>query len=340
MKSSFFPFSNIRFQHKSEKKPSETHVRAFGFDQSGHVTENDHHVPIDGVDVTYVQVIGLSDKEKINTICQAFDIDPLIIEDILHVPQRNKIEVSGDDLFVCLHVLHDEDDGTREDYLSMYVNGDTLISFHDDQPDYLSEAVKNMHTFVEQTTYDARALFLVLLDMVTDLHIKAHEATEDAIMTYEADLFKEGNDPSEELLYGVRKRVLTIKNNVTPVATQLEKRLEVSKLLFAEGLRPYGFDLLDHLKRLEQKSLESREILQNMIDVHEAHQANRMNKIMTMLTLFSAIFIPLSFLTGFFGMNFVHFGILTYEYAVSLFIGLCLAIGIGMILFFRWKRWL
>ena len=104
--------------------------------------------------------------------------------------------------------------------------------------------------------------------------------------------------------------------------------------------RPYFDDLLDHLRRLDLLLVQSRELTRHLLDLNMNNQSNKMNKIMTTLTLFSAIFIPLSFLTGFFGMNFVHFGILEYPQAVGLFVGFCVIVAGVMYFIFKRSKWL
>ena len=111
------------------------------------------------------------------------------------------------------------------------------------------------------------------------------------------------------------------------------------ELINKENLE-YFLDLIDHLTRLDGHINLARENLRNLVDVNINNQSNRMNKIMTTLTLFSAIFIPLSFLTGFFGMNFVHFEILEYRHAVIIFVGICILLIGFMIWLFKRKDWL
>jgi magnesium transporter len=134
--------------------------------------------------------------------------------------------------------------------------------------------------------------------------------------------------------------MLDLKNKVTPTFEQLDKVMSRKHDLFKTDNQPYYDDLMDHLQRLDNRIMQSREQMRNLLDLDMNNQSTKMNKIMATLTLFSAIFIPLSFLTGFFGMNFIHFGILGYKDAVLIFSIMCALIMIGMVLFFKRKKWL
>ena len=93
------------------------------------------------------------------------------------------------------------------------------------------------------------------------------------------------------------------------------------------------------MNRLDQKLDNLRDLMKTLLDLDLNNQSTRMNKIMSTLTLFSAIFIPLSFLTGFFGMNFVYFEVLRIEYAVLFFTGICILIAAAMLYIFKKHRW-
>jgi magnesium transporter len=120
---------------------------------------------------------------------------------------------------------------------------------------------------------------------------------------------------------------------------QIEKLIAYEHVLVTKDSLHYFDDLRDHLKRLDQKLYQSRDMMRQLLDLHMNNQSTKMNKIMSTLTLFSAIFIPLSFLTGFFGMNFHYFEALDYRYAVLVFIVVCVVIAGGMFLFFKKRRW-
>jgi magnesium transporter len=149
----------------------------------------------------------------------------------------------------------------------------------------------------------------------------------------------ESKTSDQESFYLIRKHLLKLKNSVTPIYEQLLELIDNTHLISKHN-KPYYDDLLDHLRRLDIMLNQSRELMRHLLDLNMNNQSNKMNKIMTTLTLFSAIFIPLSFLTGFFGMNFVHFGILEYPQAVGIFVGFCLIVAGVMFYIFKRSKWL
>ena len=124
------------------------------------------------------------------------------------------------------------------------------------------------------------------------------------------------------------------------MARKLCKMLQRKLSVFNIDHQSYFEDLKDHLQRLESKLHQARDMMRQLLDLHMNNQSTKMNQIMSTLTLFSAIFIPLSFLTGYFGMNFREFTALDQKYGVLIFSVMCIIIAIGMVLFFKKKKWL
>ena len=87
------------------------------------------------------------------------------------------------------------------------------------------------------------------------------------------------------------------------------------------------------------KQKNELELINNLLDVYMNNVSNKLNSIMTILTIFSAIFIPLSFIAGVFGMNFINFPILHNDNGMAIFIGICIIIPTSMLLFFKYKKW-
>ncbi|MDO9629224.1 MAG: CorA family divalent cation transporter [Acholeplasmataceae bacterium] len=286
----------------------------------------------------YIQIVGLSNVEEIAIIKEHYNIDSLILEDVFNVNQRNKIEVVDNSLFGVFHVEYLENDYVKEDYMSLLMIENTIITFHETEPIFLKplESLFNEHKELREKSIDY--LLFQILDIITDNHLDVFDELDTAIAIFEAEIL-ETKDVEQEDVYLVRKNMLKLKNNVTPIFEQLDKILFKNQTLFNPSNKLYYEDLKDHLQRLDGRINQSREVMRNLLDLHMNNQSTKMNKIMATLTLFSAIFIPLSFLTGFFGMNFIHFGILAYNQAVLIFSIMCFVIAVSMVLFFKKKKW-
>ncbi|MBN2286257.1 MAG: hypothetical protein JXI43_07395, partial [Tissierellales bacterium] len=103
--------------------------------------------------------------------------------------------------------------------------------------------------------------------------------------------------------------------------------------------REYYKDLNDHLTEISDKLTTYRELANSLNETHASNVNNNMNKVITILTMFSALFIPLTFMTGFFGMNFKFFPGIDYKYGVHVFIISCLMLSGVMLFFIKRKRW-
>lgn len=284
----------------------------------------------------YIQVVGLSDVDSIMKLKDFYPIEPFILEDVFNVSQRNKIEERKDYIFAVFHVNYFKDT-LREDYMSLLFFKDTIITFHEKEPDCLEALYPLFESYNELRERGTDFLFYQILDIITDRHIDLMEHTQIETEKIEEEIL-EYKSVNQEDFYQMRKTLLKLKSNVTPILTQLDTIVKNQKFIQSEQ-NPYFDDLKDHLSRLDERLNESRELMRHLLDLHINNQSNKMNEIMKTLTLFSAIFIPLSFLTGFFGMNFVHFDVLEYEYAVLIFVLSCLLLSLGMLYLFKRMNW-
>lgn len=286
----------------------------------------------------YIQVVGLSDTKMIEKFGADLGIDALVLEDILNVHQRDKIEQYQNYIFGVFRVRYLKEDRIIESYMSMVMFENMLISFHETEPEYLSQIPLLLETHKDTRNNTIDYMFYQVLDIMTDHMLDVNEWLEDKMSIIEEEII-ESQTSDQESFYLIRKHLLKLKNSVTPIYEQLVELLDNTHLISKHN-KPYFDDLLDHLRRLDLLLVQSRELTRHLLDLNMNNQSNRMNKIMTTLTLFSAIFIPLSFLTGFFGMNFVHFGILEYPQAVGLFVGFCVIVAGVMYFIFKRSKWL
>ncbi|BCR36447.1 CorA family divalent cation transporter [Mariniplasma anaerobium] len=286
----------------------------------------------------YIKVVGLNDLDKMKELFDMYAIDGFIMEDILNVNQRNKIQAVGDYIFASFSLMYHEQEEVRKEYMSIILKKDVIITFHETEPEYLLPLETLIKEYKELRKNDVDFIFYQILDLVTDDHLASCD-----IFDFEMNLFEEEILETKRLgqdkFYVLRKNILQLQNMTTPLYQQLEDVLKDPDHIFSKVTVKYLDDLIDHMNRLEQKLNHLRDMMKTMLDLDMNNQSTRMNKIMSTLTLFSAIFIPLSFLTGFFGMNFVYFGLLELENAIFFFAAICLAIAGIMLYIFKKNHW-
>jgi len=286
----------------------------------------------------YIQVVGLADVKTIDQLRETYPIDPLVLEDVFNVNQRTKFEIKNQYIFAVLNLEYLYQGEVVEEYMSLVMFKDTLITFHEKKPQFLEplESLFADHKDLRQRGVDY--LLYQILDIITDYELDIYDILDEQINLFEETIIDNENIKQDEF-YLMRKSMLKLKNHVTPTYEQLDKMLTRKHEVFDLDNQPYYDDLMDHLQRLDYRINQSREQMRNMLDLHMNNQSTKMNKIMATLTLFSAIFIPLSFLTGFFGMNFIYFELLSYRHAVLIFSIVCFIIMASMVFFFKRKKW-
>ncbi|MDY0210786.1 MAG: CorA family divalent cation transporter [Acholeplasma sp.] len=309
-----------------------TTIKHFHYEKKLNVTNDFSKMDIK----SYIQVIGLTEIEAIEKIKNHFNIDTLTLEDVFNVEQRVKIEDKQNYLFSVFHVLYLKEGKVKEDYLSMLLFKDTLISFHETEPIFLEPLYGLLEQYKELKENSIDFLYYQILDIITDLHLDFIDYSDGLLEAFEEDIL-ELKKLDQEDFYQIRKQLLKLKGNTSPVSKELLKALK--NPIFVKETAPYYDDLMDHLNRLEERLSEQRELTRHLLDLYMNNQSNQMNQVMKTLTLFSAIFIPLSFLTGFFGMNFKYFEALEYKEAIGLFIVVSVILVLAMIYYFKRKNY-
>lgn len=288
----------------------------------------------------WIMFSGLEDVDFIKKICDRYNVDPLVTEDILNVHQRNKLEVYDHYLFSVKKFSYVSNNTIQHEYISMLLFEDKLITFQERKTpffDPIIDRIKGKQGIITQMNHDY--LYYVILDSIVDENIATRKYLSEKIMILEDDIIKL-ETTNQQVLYNIRKELMFLKNSNKQMLFSFTQE-EYKKIPFiSKDIYKYYEDLKDHIVRLDENIDIERELLSNLLDVHMNNISNKMNRIMTILTIFSAIFIPLSFLSGVFGMNFVHFPILESKYGLYVFIGICLSISISMLLFFKHKKWL
>lgn len=321
--------------YTGDYKHEQTLINRFVYDQ---VQVDEFHDIKQSEQKQYIQVIGLSDLAQIKEIKNTFKIDDFIVEDILNVNQRNKIEKVGDYIFAAFSLMYKDKGIIKKDYMSLIFNEQVLITFHENEPVFLSPLKTLLYEYEELRTNKLDFLFYQILDLLTDDHLNIYDFFEDEMNRFEDEIL-ETKQIDQDDFYKLRKQILQLKNITYPIYDHLEILLKIEISFINKSTKKFFDDLLDHMYRLDQRINQLRDLMKTLLDLDINNQSNRMNRIMSTLTLFSAIFIPLSFLTGFFGMNFIYFDILSYEYAVIIFAGVCLLIAGIMIYIFKKHRW-
>jgi magnesium transporter len=183
-------------------------------------------------------------------------------------------------------------------------------------------------------------LAYALLDLIVDSYFLILEKLEDQLEQLDTTMELRAERDVPEQAHRIKQEISSVRRAVWPLR-EITDRLQKQEFShFGEGMLPYLRDLYDHVLR----SIDTLELMrENLASLRDAYQTlvnNDMNSVMRVLTIIATIFIPLTFLAGIYGMNFVHMPELTLPWAYPALLVLMAVIAGAMLLYFRLKRWL
>jgi magnesium transporter len=270
-----------------------------------------------------------------------FGFHTLTAEDILHVPQRPRLEVFADHLFVVCRMLRIEKNRLVVEQVSALLFEGTLLTiqeFEGDVWDPLRQRLEVADTKLRHVGADF--LLYALLDALVDHCFPILERYSETLEELEEEVM---SAPTQRTLQRIQamKRELSVMRRVMWPTREVVRMLgrEEVPLVQAET-RTYLRDVDEHAVQIIDILEILRETCQSLTDLYMSTVSNRMNEIMKVLTVMATLFIPITFLAGVYGMNFEHMPELNKSWAYPLFWTICLIITAGLLLYFRRKGWL
>lgn len=292
--------------------------------------------------VTWISIHGLHDTALIAQIGEKFDISSLILEDILNTDERPKFIEDDTHLFVILKSLsfNPENCKFQIDQISLIVGENYLISIQETETDYFEDVSRRLNSGMGKIrSYSPDYLCYTLIDTVVDGYILNIEKMGNVIEEQEKRLLTSDKQIIENI-YHYKTELAYIRKNIRPVKELMTRFVTSDSDLIND--RTYSY--LRDLEGLVTQALEAIEIYYTMVsdqqNSYNANINNNVNDVMKVLTIFSAIFIPLTFIVGVYGMNFNYIPALKYHYSYFILWGIMVAIAIIMLFFFKRKKWL
>ena len=243
-----------------------------------------------------------TDDEVLVLLREVFKIHPLAIEDVKEFHQRPKIE--DYDNFVSIVAYGARELGEPMTEVHCFYAERFLVSVHRDDVPAIAEAC---HTLGRMRTERRLVALYRLLDALVDTMFPFLAAMDERIDELEDQIFVNPRESQLAELFSLKRQLVNMRKLVSPqrdmVSTMMGEVVDIPGMT-AESER-YVRDLYDHLIRISDMVDSYRDLLSGALDAYMSMVSNRLNDVMKQLTIIATVFLPLSFLTGFFGQNFV-----------------------------------
>ena len=293
--------------------------------------------------VTWINIDGLKHTDKIENIGKQYNLHPLVLEDIVNTSQRPKIDDYENYLFLVLKMLYYDD---REqiviEQVSMVLGKNYVLTFQESEGDVF-EPIRKRLRFANGRIRGLKSDYLLyaLIDAVVDNYFSIIETLGNKIEDLETELFN--GDAREDVnvdIQQLKREILKVRRAIFPLR-EIISRIEKgeSDLIYKRTIT-YFRDVYDHLIQVSENIDIYREMIWSLMDMYMTTISNKMNEVMKVLTIIATIFIPLTFLSGIYGMNFENMPELHYKYGYYILWACMLVLFVIMIIYFRRKKWL
>lgn len=287
--------------------------------------------------------VEITNKVLVEDTGKLFNIHHLISEDILNTNQLPKFELFDDYLFFSTKMLSFDRNQEEivEEHLSILLCKELVITFQEGLPGDSFEELRNRIKLSKGLIrkYGEDFLFYLILDSIIDHYLMIMERLRARIEQLEAILFANPNYEVMQEVIDIKRDINLLRRYTVPMRDALNKMRVEAAHFIQKSTTNYFQDVADHIQFLITSFETSREMLKDLMDLHHSNQNNEMNRIMKTLTVVSAIFIPLTFLAGVYGMNFRYMPELEHKWGYPLAWLAMGGVALMMVLYMRLKRW-
>lgn len=290
--------------------------------------------------VNWINLDGLSNLETIEKLQAHFSLHSLLIDDVLS-EQRPKAEEFDDYFFFTLKMLYRIDQNSIDyEQISFVLGKNFLISFQEKEGDLFDgfrERIRLDQGKVRKKQSDY--LLYRLIDIIVDNYYNVLDRIGDLIEEIEDNAYENPSNQTFSEIQFLKKELIFLRKALYPLREALGKVVKGESAFICDETLRYFSDVYDHVAHLIDSLDTYKDLTSSLLDIHINAMNTRMNEVMKVLTVISTIFMPLTFIVGVYGMNFKYLPELNWQYGYyGVWIVMTLIV-VGMLMFFRRKKW-
>ena len=291
---------------------------------------------------SWINLDGIHDVADVDAFGKAFDLHPLALEDILNTGHRPKIEEFDTYLLIILKMLafDEQSNQIQAEQISIVLTDNNVLSFQErpgDVFDGVRDRLKRKSGRIRQRGPDY--LTYALIDSIVDSYFHILEKIGDRLEFLEKQLIGQPTQATLQELYNFKGQLLFLRKSVWPMRELTNSLLQNESPLIHETTNVFLRDLYDHCVQVIDTVETFRDMASGLIDLYMSSVSHRMNEVMQVLTIMASLFIPLTFIAGIYGMNFEVMPELKWRWGYPMVWGLMLSCTVGMLVYFKKKKW-
>ena len=292
--------------------------------------------------IAWVNVVGITDEPFIERLGKHFNLNPLVLEDIVNTEQRPKIDEYDGYIFGVFKMLYiSNEDEIVGEHIAIILLENTVLVFQEVKADVfngLRERITGKLGRIRSRGADY--LFFALLDAIVDNYFLAIENLNNKIEILEEEVYQNPEPIVAKNIQQLKKEVLKVRRWIYPVKELISKLIDSEHPHITKDTKLFLRDALDHALEINDSLQIYREMSMSLMEMYMSNMSNKMNEVMKVLTIMASIFIPLTFIAGIYGMNFDHMPELHYKYGYYVVWAVMIVLFIGMMIYFKRKKWL
>lgn len=334
--------------HTGEEKGGKAEVTVIDYDERG-LTEKVAKKAEDcfgfkgNKRTTWINIDGVHDVGIIKKLGEHFGVHPLILEDIANIDQRPKVEEFDDYLFIVARMFYNgqKEGEVESEQISFILGKDFVISLQESEGDIFDPVRKRIREgkgILMRMGPDY--LLYALLDAIVDNYFVILEGVGEKIEDLEEELTENPTSKTLQRLHALKRDMIYLRKSIWPLREVISALSKSDSKLVKKGTVRYLRDVYDHTIHVIDTIETYRDILSGMVDLYLSSISNKMNEVMKVLTIIATIFIPLTFITGLYGMNFHYMPEIEWVHGYPFALGVMLLVALVMFLYFRSRKWI
>ncbi|QLH06822.1 magnesium/cobalt transporter CorA [Nitrosopumilus ureiphilus] len=297
----------------------------------------------DKPNVSWINVIGIHDPKIIEAFGNSFEIHPLHQANIMNTELRPSIEVSDNYVMIMLKMPHyiNETGKLELEQISIILAKDHVITFQEIEADFFDQIRKRLRNKTGAIrNLKSDYLSYAIIDAIIDSYFLVIEKIGDITEELEEELMKNPTADTMQTIQTLKRRMISLRKSIWPAREIIDFLGRDSTMLISDNTRTYLRDVYNHVIQVIDTIEGLRDVIGGMLDTYLSSVSNRMNEVMKTLTIIASIFIPITFIAGIYGTNFVYVPELQWEGSYFVMLTGMAAISGIMIAWFKRKKWL